>query len=514
MANPRGPTFWRNEDAAIAPMYAIALFGLVGIAGVGWDYGRMMAMDTELQNAADQAALAAATQLDGGADAMIRARNAANTYLASAGSEWVNETRMSNDGSGRPITSLTFRFYESYDSEDDTFGTEITDDTEGADANIVQVIVNGREAFFALTPVVGAISSGDITADAVAGVQESVCNVPPLMFCAPTGAAGFPSAEDVGKGVAMHMRANQSEAWAPGNFGFLDIEYVNVSPSNGNHLTGLMSEFLGCAGDEVESRTGSRTPELRALNTRFDIYGSGAPRCESDGDFCPSQNTTKNWVVPQRFSGSATPEGPACATSPNNPNWVSAASTAGTTVPATSTGFPRDTSTVDGFGNGQWSGANYMAAHHPGSAISDVPDLDGNLAISRYEVYQWELGDMANRLVKPRKVGYNSTLGNNGRYSGDAYCAYPQPVSSTPVVPTSNIKDRRVITVAAVDCSGLNGHAPVNILRWVDLFLVQPADDTAADKSFYGEIIGEAEPPGADESAFQAYGKNKPVLLR
>ena len=69
--------FISNEAAAIAPMYAIALFGLVGIAGVGFDYGRLMSMDSELQNAADQAALAAATQLDGREGAMVRARRRA-----------------------------------------------------------------------------------------------------------------------------------------------------------------------------------------------------------------------------------------------------------------------------------------------------------------------------------------------------------------------------------------------------------------------------------------------------
>ena len=65
--------FWHDEGAAIAPLYAMALLGLITAAGVGMDYGRMMAMDSELQNAADQAALAAATQLDGGDDAMTRA---------------------------------------------------------------------------------------------------------------------------------------------------------------------------------------------------------------------------------------------------------------------------------------------------------------------------------------------------------------------------------------------------------------------------------------------------------
>ena len=54
----------RAERAAIAPTVALSLFGLIAAGGLAFDYARLAAMDTELQNAADQAALAAATQLD------------------------------------------------------------------------------------------------------------------------------------------------------------------------------------------------------------------------------------------------------------------------------------------------------------------------------------------------------------------------------------------------------------------------------------------------------------------
>lgn len=497
--------FWRDEQAAIAPLYALSLFGLITAAGVGLDYGRMMAMDSELQNAADQAALAAATQLDGGDDAMDRAEAAASDALATAGSDWLNVTIMSNDGDGIGITDLTFEFYESYDSATDTFGAVAT---TGADAEVVMVTVNGREAFFALTAVVDAFSSGDIEANAVAGVETATCNVPPLMFCIPSDDAAFPGTDDIGKGISMHVRANQSDSWAPGNFGFLDIEYTNIDPNHQNHQTGLNSDFLGCAGDAIESRTGSRTPEMRALNTRFDIYENGGQvDCQGNGDFCPSQNTTKNWVVAQSFNNSTTASGPDCDASPNNPSWVEAAST-------TQAGFPQDASVVNGYGNGTWDSTSFMNANYGTGSLSSVPDADGNGSISRYEVYQWQLENPSARLGQARKVGYDSTLGNNGKYSGTAYCAYPQSISETPVVPSTTQKDRRIITVAAVDCSGLNGHAPVNILRWVDLFLVQPASSSGSDKAFYSEVIGEAEPPGADQASFQYYGRNKPVLLR
>uniref|UniRef100_UPI003AA95945 pilus assembly protein TadG-related protein n=1 Tax=Tritonibacter scottomollicae TaxID=483013 RepID=UPI003AA95945 len=56
--------FRNDESAAVAPTIALSLFALIAVGGIGFDYARMAALDSELQNAADHAALAAATQLD------------------------------------------------------------------------------------------------------------------------------------------------------------------------------------------------------------------------------------------------------------------------------------------------------------------------------------------------------------------------------------------------------------------------------------------------------------------
>ena len=66
--------FTTDQRGAIGPLYAVGILAFVAISAVGFDAGRLWALDTELQNAADQAALAAATQLDGGDDAITRAR--------------------------------------------------------------------------------------------------------------------------------------------------------------------------------------------------------------------------------------------------------------------------------------------------------------------------------------------------------------------------------------------------------------------------------------------------------
>ncbi len=74
----------RNESGAIAPTFALSLFALVAVGGIGFDYARLAAMDSELQNAADQAALAAVGQLDGQPGACLRASGAAVAHAPPA----------------------------------------------------------------------------------------------------------------------------------------------------------------------------------------------------------------------------------------------------------------------------------------------------------------------------------------------------------------------------------------------------------------------------------------------
>jgi len=70
----------RNRQAgAVAPTTALALVVLIGFLGVIIDMGRLLVVKTELSNAADACALAAAQQLDGNAGALTRAENAGIT---------------------------------------------------------------------------------------------------------------------------------------------------------------------------------------------------------------------------------------------------------------------------------------------------------------------------------------------------------------------------------------------------------------------------------------------------
>src|SRR5688572_7562474 len=120
--------FGSDKSGAVAPIVALSLVALIAAGGLAFDYARVATLDTELQNAADQAALAAATQLDGQERAMERAAAAALALIE-------NDTRFANDGGVRAvdIDPDEFVFYETNaDAEADTNG--FTDVTRFADA--------------------------------------------------------------------------------------------------------------------------------------------------------------------------------------------------------------------------------------------------------------------------------------------------------------------------------------------------------------------------------------------
>lgn len=513
-------SFRSDESGAVAPLYALMLFGLIGIGGVGFDYGRMMAMDSELQNAADAAALAAATQLNGQTDAMNVAVAAANSAFATAASPFINETRLSNvdddgDGDTRPITQLSFAFYSDYDHDTDNGGAgegptglldPATDD--GEDAKVVVVTVNGRELFYALTPVVGAISSGEIAASATATLQQGTCDVVPMMFCAPN--PDFGTETDIGKGMRLHMLPNATDAFSPGNFGFLDIEY-NTS-GNPNRRLGINTQGGVCVSGVVESDPGDRASEVPPFNTRFERYENSASGLNCDptaGHFCAAQNVRKNYVQEQRHNNKlpTATNIPCSATPSNSGSWTN----------RPDGGYPKESCIAAGtcnFGDGMtaadWS--PYMTRNHGGASPSTVPAATS--VATRWEMYQWEMGD-ASRMGVTRVHQTISAPNRAGRVDVTNYCSYPTPDPDNVFVPDpeQNQKDRRVLTVAAVDCTGLNGREPVKILRWVDIFLVDSANTSGSDKEFMAEVIGPAKPPGGD-SGFQTFGRGKAVLIR
>lgn len=521
----------RDEGGAIAPLYALALFGLIGMAGVGFDYARVMALDTELQNAADQAALAAATQLDGRLDSVARAQTKARQKFATASSAYVNMTRLSNvadsnstDNRTGPITSVDFAFWEKY-VNDNPVTLVANNTTDGRAARVVQVTVGNRVVRYALTPIVGAIV-GNAGASAMAAVEQAICKVPPLMICVPDDTATKKFPEDY-VGVGVLMKPGGGGFWTPGTFGYLDF---GNGATTVKALLGSNEGINGCASaNGVEAQEGNIASAPDYLNTRFDIYRNNIS-CSGSNN-CPATNTRKDFVRKEEwtYSNSKPTSDPVCSkantsTSGNSGNPSIKISDLAYIKDIPSTGYTRDTchysDTCAGgkYGNGTWDAATYFQNVYGGT----IPSGSGlSTSSTRYAIYKYERDNnlTANPVLAKKEV-VDTTTATTGKkeYKVTNYCSYAQPLVQPPVVPSSTQKDRRLITVAAVDCSKSGSGHSFSINRWVDVFLVEPSESrttpgsTGADE-IYGEIAGPGTRPDGG-SAFQYYGRNRVVLLR
>jgi hypothetical protein len=145
-----------------------------------------------------------------------------------------------------------------------------------------------------------------------------------------------------------------------------------------------------------------------------------------------------------------------------------------------------------------------------GTTSASVPglDADGNGRITRYEVYEWERAD-ASRTEQRELARVPDSKGQGGTL----YCSAPLPIEGDPVVPSSTQKDRRVLTVAVVDCAGNNGRFDVNTFKFVDMFLLGPMTGAAGSRELKVEIIGPARRADGG-SGFQTFGRKKPVLVQ
>ena len=544
-----GRSLFRNTDGAVAPTIALSLVGLIAAGGIAFDYARLASMDTELQNAADQAALAAAAQLDGETGACARAANAARNML-------VNETRMANDGnaSGRQVTiplettcdaTGQVRFWQNI--------TKTTAATTDANAKFVEVTVDARTANYALTPIAAAFSSGAVNATAFAGLDSAICKVPPLMLCNPNESTDptFTIGNYVGKGIRL-VANDGGGIYGPGNFGFLDVSAGNGAATLRQELGGSNVPGNCVSGSGVETETGSIITVRDALNTRFGIYDGGNLNqpCGNDGSGCPpSANIRKDLLLDG--SGNALSK-LGIVTGVGGNGWREAANpypgsalitTAGTNyrnltdaeiTAIAPMGYPEDkchafkadgTGACSGgrIGDGNWDRFAYFKSNSA-SSYTEVAGLlttdtsafnallngwFGTTTPTRYQVYQWEMTHATPRLNSEASSPLNA-------YSR------PSDLSGEPggISPSTTQVDRRLLTVAVVNCTaeGVSGHTTgVDVTKFIDIFLAQPSlarsnGVRTENGDVYVEVIG-ATANASNEGAVQLVKKSVPYLI-
>ncbi|HET9398314.1 MAG TPA: pilus assembly protein TadG-related protein [Sphingomicrobium sp.] len=548
-----------DNSGAVAATVGLSLFALVAVGGIAFDYARLATLDTEMQNAADQAALAAATQLDKEPGAIARATAAAQGLIA-------NQTLLANDGDSdnMSINIPTVLFYATKAAAEAANGTDcptanvINPADAGADASakFVCVRTTDRVARYALTPIVAAFVSNDVSAMAVAGLGSAICKIPPLMMCNPqenedpSDPLGFDISDFVGHGLRLVEGGGGS--WAPGNFGYLQ---TGLQPGANalEYALGANSPPGDCVSTEgVTTKPGENTSVTDGINTRFDIFENGLTNACTDGTCSPALNVRKDVTRPDGSNNFGFKTG-------NDPwdlpveQYLPDPATGAETAPwPTSMGHPRDichARDTDGdggteycpgqrMGDGAWDRNLYFFVNHgPGGsglftpAVAGTPDANwqniGSLdafadargidlnEITRYQVYLWEIDQIAAGVLNPY-TSHTTQQGQNIK----SHRNHGKPVPPHAGVGASASQlDRRISAVAVVNCAAnaVAGQSKnVAVAKWVEVFFVEPslARPRTSAGDIYVEIIRETTAGGNAPTNPQVVRRDVPYLIK
>ena len=247
----------RQRGAALA-FVAVALVGLIAMAGLAIDIGRLSLSKTQLQSAVDAAALDAAKVLD-------QTGNTA-TATAAANTAFAANAQSYNELSAAAAAGLSVNV--SISNTIDPFAAG------SVPANYVRVVSTPYSIVGTFANAIG-IASMETNASAVAGPSPTItsaCNIAPLMVCGTPGVANFGYTNGALQVLKTASGNNASDyGVGPGNFQLIRVGGNGADVVREN----LAGGYSGCVieGGSLETQPGNAIgPVAQGLNTRFGAY--------------------------------------------------------------------------------------------------------------------------------------------------------------------------------------------------------------------------------------------------
>ena len=486
--------FARSEDGFVYVMVLLFIPVLLGVALLVIDIGRGNNAHSDLYAAADAVALAGARELDGGDDAIDRAKTAmaeisnSVNMLAAAGDD-VHIDLVYEDADGNEFTVIFLT--EIPASDDDPIDQAWVNDhatTSGSDAAYVYVRAQSRNLstlFF--NPLSMLRDSVPVAATSVAMASSAACYITPLYICNPFEADGLDLQQEFSNGslhgrlFKLHPKGSQTER--PGNFGFLAVPGNPGASTIRDFFAGAINPTCYEAG-HVTTKPGASTSIRDGLNVRFDIY-HGPYKAT---DFGPAVNVRKGYVPEKPNKPKPCDSEPWADPNPNDDTFA---------------GFPANESMVSPsqgalgafVGEGDWDVERYWELNHgspilPGDmyeSFNNGPGGPGADGPSRYDVYRYETD---NGLVLD-EASWDSWGSPPEGETGEAICSN----STNNALPPTDDPDRRVIFAAIIDCLSQAGQGKTtfDVNSYASIFLVSPMAkdpvDPSADSTIDVEII-------------------------
>ncbi|TGT67578.1 hypothetical protein EN802_28875 [bacterium M00.F.Ca.ET.159.01.1.1] len=474
--------FWHDQRGIAMILVSVMLPVLVGFAVLAIDMSRANGLHNNLQKGADAMALAAAGELDGRADSITRADRALANLVS-------NKYQFAQ-GDAVPVVlaraGVNRRYLRSIPPSDDTAiraADVITDEvTDAKNAIFVEVTVTpvGFDAIFPVSYIRSASSdSFNVSATAVAGFEQSICETVPVFMCNPFETTTPATSQTIQQAFASGNTYSREfrilkvdNNPGPGNFGLLD-----------NNLQSLRDAIaMGTAGtcynrNALTTKTGVTLGQVSAgLNTRFDLYSGSLNKYNKDWNFRPATNVRKGQKSNTCNKYDPVTDGSALPLPPGA-NYNS------------TKGYS------DKITNASTFYAQYWSVNHKGAAVPNIPSTSHPTSLtqpaSRYDVYKYEI---ANGLVGDKSKGPTNERGTPSCFKGDNPTLDP---------------DRRLINLAIVDClanaAKINGHTQLKPDGYASVFLnapiskVNPNDDpdgTGAEMPISLDIVDVDGPQG------------------
>jgi Flp pilus assembly protein TadG len=275
----------RRERGSILATSAIGMLSILLAVGLGVDISRFYLTKTELQNAADAAALAAVSALNTSALGITKATDRA---VASMNSYEFNKKGVS-------FSRANVLFAKNLDGP---YLSEGSAQGQAASIRFVKVTTPDSPVGISFAaPVLG--KSKNLSATATAGLS-----VPLNMFCNFLPVSVIDYGVPIVPGQTYTFRASSGAMISPGNY-----QILAVAGSGGKDVrVGLAAGVDKCAAPgevyEVDTKTGVTAGAVRqGINTRFDDYQTSQV---NPAQMPPDTNIKENITYDQYKSGSPT----------------------------------------------------------------------------------------------------------------------------------------------------------------------------------------------------------------
>ena len=261
----------RRQKGAVIILVAMSLLGLLGFMGTAMDFGHLFVVKTELQTAADSCALAAAQELDGASDALVRATRAGKT----AGN--LNKVNFQGASAGLVDGDVIFS-----DALNGTYSHTFTPVANAKYAKctsnkgsmmpwMIQALtaVSGNTAFAANQ---GVIALGVATRTSA----QSACAIPVQIRPKTGGTApnyGYTPGEWI-PSLYNETGPGPPSAIGPGQFGWANLDgSTNATATTAELLSNGFCDLN--VGDNIGT-SGAKFSASTAWNSRFGLYRNGA----------------------------------------------------------------------------------------------------------------------------------------------------------------------------------------------------------------------------------------------